>query len=1132
MGVRESGSFVSKARPLLALLGLPIVLTTCGGGGGGGPPPDPGTLKIFVDKVQFADLRGMHLEVARLEILHTPDLIRDAEVIILSILPWRLSLVGFPGITPEFAKEFGGIPAGYIVQFRFILADGSTVTIGFDEHPVKVPSGTQTGEKIISAGTEVPIEDRKATSVTVRLDPEKSVIRNRGQGIILKPVLKVLFGEVSSVPRNEAVEGQAVVGFALDVDPTERDELFDEVGAIIVDKDPLGEVYLLEFSSLTVEEALNILRDEAHADIVKLAIHNLILRAAGVVPDDTFFDNQWALHNHGDNGTVEDADIDAPEAWSVTQGNPATVIAVLDSGAQLDHPDLLGNIWTNPNEIPGNGIDEDDGGAGYIDDVNGWNFIADDANVDDDDGHGTRVAGVIGAKGDNGSHIAGVTWNVQLMVLKVLDSELGWCTAMNYEKALRYARRKGAVVANQSLEGIFDAVLLDEYRAAYDMGNTDGPDPLILNVIAAGNKSINLDRDTENDTFPAEVHRDSALVVTSTNSSDLKDVGSANFGGTTVHVGAPGVLIQTIDVLDGIAIVDGTSYAAAFATGVVALSLDAGTSIAGDPSSMKTKILNSVDVKSYVGISTGGRLNAAKAVTPNAPPVVDAGPDLAVTMPDAAALDAAVSDDGLPSPPAQVTVTWTKDSGPGPVTIADEAAVDTMATFYTPGTYVLRLTTSDSEKSASDTVTITVTGTPQPRVSFEGISAIGRVAPPDTHGAAGPSNLVLVTNHGMGLYSKTGTLLKQSGIYYSPYFFGERTYDPKVIYDMDSERFIIVAMHGESYSSSRLHIAVSKTSAPSNLSTDWHFMVTDSGTRFQSLNTFFHYPGLGVNQEAVYVTGYMQYKYLPDPIGVKIRAFRKADLLAGTASKQDFDRAISGWDDMIQSCYHYDVTPGNVAYLVRRMSRTSFRIYAVSDPFGAGNVDTYDLTVADNGEKATIGAPQPGTGYTLDVLSTRMMHAVWRNGSIFCVNTSYDSAKDHTVVRWYEIATNGFPSGTPAVVQYGDIDESTGQWAFVPSINVDSRGNVAICYSLSSSSRYAEVRYTARAFDDPPGTMRQPVVVKQSSVRYRWDYARTKQRWGDYSATVVDPADDSFWICNEWIKTSLYSGTWWANFSF
>ena len=116
----------------------------------------------------------------------------------------------------------------------------------------------------------------------------------------------------------------------------------------------------------------------------------------------------------------EDADIDMPEAWEIEKGDSSVIIAILDSGCKMDHPELAGRIWRNEAEIPGNGIDDDNNG--FIDDVNGWDFINNDNDPTDDHGHGTAIAGTIGANYNNEIGFAGVNPNAKIMVIKVLDS--------------------------------------------------------------------------------------------------------------------------------------------------------------------------------------------------------------------------------------------------------------------------------------------------------------------------------------------------------------------------------------------------------------------------------------------------------------------------------------------------------------------------------------------------------------------------------------------------------------------------------------------------------------------------------------------------------------------------------------
>ncbi len=146
---------------------------------------------------------------------------------------------------------------------------------------------------------------------------------------------------------------------------------------------------------------------------------NGIVRAAAM-PNDTNFAGQYGLHNTGQSGGTTDADIDAPEAWDLSTGHTGTVVAVLDSGVDYNHADLAGNKWVNPNEIAGNGVDDD--GNGDSDDVYGMDIVNGDVTPLDDFGHGTQVAGVVAAVGNNNAGVTGVAWNAKILPVKILDN--------------------------------------------------------------------------------------------------------------------------------------------------------------------------------------------------------------------------------------------------------------------------------------------------------------------------------------------------------------------------------------------------------------------------------------------------------------------------------------------------------------------------------------------------------------------------------------------------------------------------------------------------------------------------------------------------------------------------------------
>jgi subtilisin family serine protease len=200
-------------------------------------------------------------------------------------------------------------------------------------------------------------------------------------------------------------------------------------------------------------------------------------------PNDPLFGTQWALNNIGQSGGIPDSDINAIGGWSQNTGSRDTVIAVIDTGVDINHPDLARNVWTNKREKKGKKREDDDR-DGYVDDVNGWNFVDDNANISDDHGHGTAVAGIIAAEGNNRRGVAGVMWQASVMPLKTLDSS-GTGAISDVVEAMDYAVEHGASVINCSFgaEG-FSQALLDAINRASRSG--------ALVVTSAGNDGRNL----------------------------------------------------------------------------------------------------------------------------------------------------------------------------------------------------------------------------------------------------------------------------------------------------------------------------------------------------------------------------------------------------------------------------------------------------------------------------------------------------------------------------------------------------------------------------------------------------------------------------------------------------------------
>lgn len=233
-------------------------------------------------------------------------------------------------------------------------------------------------------------------------------------------------------------------------------------------------------------------------DVVRYAQPNHLWRPTSSPPNDPGFSQQWGLHNTGQTGGASDADIDAPEAWSGGPGSAEVVVAVIDTGVDVHHPDIAENIWSNPGETgldefgrdkKTNGVDDDDNV--YIDDVHGWDFWNGDNTVfDETDGdiHGTHVAGIIAASRDNSKDVAGIS-NAHIMSLKFLGPDgLGGSVGYTSDAilALDYAIANGAHLTNNSWGGgPFEPALRDKIEHAHSAGQ--------LFVAAAGNDGINTD---------------------------------------------------------------------------------------------------------------------------------------------------------------------------------------------------------------------------------------------------------------------------------------------------------------------------------------------------------------------------------------------------------------------------------------------------------------------------------------------------------------------------------------------------------------------------------------------------------------------------------------------------------------
>jgi subtilisin family serine protease len=396
-----------------------------------------------------------------------------------------------------------------------------------------------------------------------------------------------------------AAPTQVIVRFAKDASSGDRADARDDAGVRTDERLPVTGMEVVQPEQGTsVGEAVKGL--EANPDV--LYAEPDVARSAFATPSDPLFAYQWALENTGQTvggftGTPGD-DIAGTSAWQVSTGAAGVVVGIVDTGVDLAQPDLVPNLWRNTREVPGNGVDDD--GNGYVDDVNGWDFNGNDNQPQDAQGHGTHVAGIIGARGNDGVGVAGVAWQSSLAPLQALGAD-GSGRASDVIRAYAYAGRMGIPIVNASLGGPGSSQAERDTIAA-----ASGT----LFIVAAGNDGTNDDTTPK---YPCSYDLANVLCVAATDSNDAL-ASFSNYGPGAVDLAAPGVSIASTYPGGRWVLMSGTSMATPYVSGAAALGLARNPGIS--PAQLKGLLMASVTPEAGLTgrVGTGGRLDAAKVL--------------------------------------------------------------------------------------------------------------------------------------------------------------------------------------------------------------------------------------------------------------------------------------------------------------------------------------------------------------------------------------------------------------------------------------------------------------------------------------------------------------------------------------
>ncbi len=442
---------------------------------------------------------------------------------------------------------------------------------------------------------------------------------------------------------------------------------------------------------------------------------------------------------------------------------------------------------------------------------------------------------------------------------------------------------------------------------------------------------------------------------------------------------------------------------------------------------------------------------------------------------------------------------------------------------------------SDATSVTKPTVEPTIPS-PALSASFLALDDDNTRIPPDTHGAASQNHLLVALNSQVRIQSRTGATISTVSLngFWATFGHGN-VFDPRIYYDPYGSRWIFIALTDFRLASSSILIGVTQTNDPTG---NWNLYDIDFDT---SNATFGDYPNVGFNKNWITVT--VNNYRISDKgfVNSKIYVFDKASLYAGNGSPFTLFQEATGnsqtpaviYDNTLSTMYIVENWNGNSG------GSGSLRLSTITGAIGS---EMLTLGIAfpstpnpwDNGPPSGDFAPQLGSTHKINNGDAVIQNTVFRNGSLWCVQSIFlpaGGAATRSAIQWWQLSTSG------NILQRGRLDDPSGNIFYgFPSIAVNQNNDVLIGYSRFSASQYAGASYSFRAASDPANTLRDRVTLKDGQAPYYKINTGTRNKWGDYSSTVVDAANDlDFWTIQEYAATASGGidrwGTWWGHLS-